>query len=413
MKESYLLSRTMVAVTLCALGAVTAQASAYKIPEQSTRSMALSAAYVAGADSADASYFNPANMSWVEGNALLEAGLTYIHLPKVEFRGTVAGTPADADSKTEDFLLPYFHYISPKVDRWRFGLSLTEPGGLSKKWYNDVQKMKAEEFSLKVIELNPTISYEISPELSVGAGIRGLYSDGKVKAYLANAYAENMTGDTFEVGYNLAISYRPQPETTLSVTYRSNVDLDLEGSATGFIAVGSPQLPYYDTNGGVSVPLPATLVLAAAHTFGDTRVEVLYERTYWSAYEKLDFHFDDATVDALFGAPIDKNWSDTNTFRIGVTHRYDEKWTLMAGYAYDETPIPEATLGFELPDADAHVFSAGAIMQVDEAFEVGFSILYDHKQERTIHAPPNENGINGTFKKGGAILTNVSIGYRF
>ncbi len=401
------------AVSALLFTAVAAKASAYKIPEQSTRSMALSAAYVAGADSADASYFNPANMSWVEANAVLEAGLTYIHLPRVEFRGTVAGRPADADSKTEDFLLPYFHYVSPKVGKWRFGLSLVEPGGLSKKWYEDVQKMKAEEFSLRVIEINPTISYEISPRLSIGAGLRGIYSDGKVKAYLEGAYAENMTGDTIEAGYNLALSFKPRPETVLSVTYRSKVDLNLEGSSTGFIAVGSPQLPYYDTPGGVTVPLPATLVLAAAHRFGDTRVEMLFERTYWSAYEKLDFYFDDPTVDALFGNPIDKNWSDTSTFRLGVTHYLDEKWTLMAGYAYDPTPIPERTLGFELPDADAHVFSCGAIMQIDKSMEAGFSILYDHKNERTVHAPPNENGIDGTFSKGGAILTNISLGYRF
>ncbi len=413
MNHSLNLSKTVSVAALSLVCAVSLQAAAYKIPEQSTRSMALGAAYVAGADSADASYFNPANMSWVEGNALLEAGLTYIHLPRVEFRGTVAGTPADADSKTEDFLLPYFHYVSPKVDKWRFGLSLVEPGGLSKKWYQDIQKMKAEEFSLKIIELNPTIYYEITPKLSVGVGLRGVYSDGKVKAYLANAYAENMTGDTFEYGYNLAISYRPQPDTTLSATYRSKLDLNLEGSSTGFVAVGSPQLPYYDTPGGVTVPLPATLAIAAAHDFGKTRVELVYERTWWSAYEKLDFYFNDPTVDALFGSPIDKKWTDTNTLRVGVTHRYSDKWTFMAGYAYDETPIPEATLGFELPDADAHIFSAGAIMQIDESFEAGFSMLYDHKNERNVQSPPNENGINGTFKKGGAILTNISIGYRF
>lgn len=413
MNHSPNLSKTVSVAALSLVCAVSLQAAAYKIPEQSTRSMALGAAYVAGADSADASYFNPANMSWVEGNALLEAGLTYIHLPRVEFRGTVAGTPADADSKTEDFLLPYFHYVSPKVDKWRFGLSLVEPGGLSKKWYQDIQKMKAEEFSLKIIELNPTISYEITPKLSVGGGLRGIYSDGKVKAYLANAYAENMTGDTFEYGYNLAISFKPQPGTTLSATYRSKVDLNLEGSSTGFVAVGSPQLPYYDTPGGVTVPLPATLAIAAAHDFGKTRVELVYERTWWSAYEKLDFYFNDPTVDALFGSPIDKKWTDTNTLRVGITHRYSDKWTFMAGYAYDPTPIPEATLGFELPDADAHIFSAGAIMQIDESFEAGFSMLYDHKNERNIQSPPNENGINGTFKKGGAILTNISIGYRF
>ncbi len=398
---------------LSALGATLAMASAYKLPEQSTRSMALSAAYVAGADSADASYFNPANMGWIEGNALVEAGLNYIHLPEIEFRGSVGGVPSDDNSKTEDFLIPYFHYLSSAHGAWRYGLSLVAPGGLSKRWTKPIQKMKAEEFTLKIFELNPSVSYTFSDTFSIGGGIRVLYADGKVKGYLKNAYAENMTGDTVEFGYNLALSYRPEPATTLSATYRSKVDLGLEGSSKGFVAIGSPQLPYYDTDGGVSVPLPATLALAAAHTFADTTVEIVYERTFWSSYEKLDFHFDDKTVDAIFGQPIDKDWKDTNTVRIGVTHRLNEKWTVMAGYAWDETPIPEKSLAFELPDADANIFSAGAIMQVNKDTEAGFAILYDHKSERDIHAPANENGIDGTFKKGGAVLANFSIGYRF
>jgi len=389
------------------------QASAYKIPEQSTRSMALSAAYVAGADSADASYFNPANMSWMSDHAQMEAGLTYIHLPSVAYRGSVADVPADDDSKTEDFLLPYVHYVSPKVDRWRFGFSLVEPGGLSKRWDGVIQRFTAEEFTLKVIELNPTVSYAITPTLSIGGGLRFIYSDGKVKAYREGMYAENMTGDTVETGYNVALSYKPTLETTLSVTYRSKVDINLEGHSTGFISIESNSLPYYDTPGGVSVPLPATLALAVAHNFGETRVEVVYERTYWSAYEKLDFHFDNPVVDGFFGKPIDKSWSDTNTFRIGLTHKFNEKWTGMAGYAYDETPIPEKTVGFELPDSDAHIFSLGAIMQVDKRLEVGYSLLYDQKSGRRVTTPPNENGIDGTFSKGGALLTNISIGYRF
>jgi len=346
-------------------------------------------------------------------NAQIEVGLTYIHLPSVAYRGSVAGVPANDDSKTEDFLLPYFHYVSPKVDRWRFGFSLVEPGGLSKRWNGVIQRSMAEEFTLKVIELNPTLSYAITPTLSIGGGLRFIYSDGKVKAYREGAYAENMTGDTVETGYNVALSYKPTLETTLSVAYRSKVDLNLEGSSTGFIALGPNPLPEYDTPGGVSVPLPATLALAVAHRFDKTRIEVVYERTYWSAYEKLDFHFDNPVVDALFGNPTDKSWSDTNTFRIGLTHTLNEKWTVMAGYAYDETPIPERTVGFELPDSDAHIFSLGAIMQVDESLEVGCSLLYDYKTDRTVQTPPNENGIDGTFSKGGAILTNISIGYRF
>ena len=42
----------------------TAYGSAFRIPEQSINSTALSGAYIANANGPDASYFNPANMSW-------------------------------------------------------------------------------------------------------------------------------------------------------------------------------------------------------------------------------------------------------------------------------------------------------------------------------------------------------------
>ena len=396
--------------------AVSVQASGYKIPEQSIRSMALSAAYVSGAEEADTSYYNPAKMGWLDERQRVEGALTVIHLPAIEFRGTVNGLPADDESKTEDFLVPTVHYVGPKFGNWRFGFSVTAPGGLSKRWDGAAQRAKAEEFTLAIIEANPTFSYTFNDRWSVGGGLRVVYTDGTVRAYAQDnhnnmLYAENMEGDSFDVGYNLAIAYRPQPQTVLSVTYRSNVDLTVEGSAKG--GVPAYGIAWYDTDADVEVPLPATLACAVSHDFGRVRVEAVYERTFWSEYEKLDFNFDDPGIEAVFGKPIDKKWNDTDTFRLGITWHVDERWDMLFGYAWDESPIPERTLGFELPDSDAQIFSVGSMIRIDDNWEAGFAMLYDKKKRRSVSTPPNENDIDGTFSDGGAYLATVGVGYRF
>jgi long-chain fatty acid transport protein len=403
-----------VAALMVAAGA---QASGYKLPEQSVRAMGKAGANVAGAYWADASYYNPANMGWVDGEQALEGALTFIYLPKIDFKGTVAGYPADASSKSEDFLVPTFHYVGPRFGQWRFGLSVTAPGGLSKRWDTQPQKSTAEEFTLAIVEMSPSVSYTFNEAWAVGAGVRVLYADGTVRAYAQDArgnllVAQNMEGDTIELGYNLALSYRPQPQTTLSVTYRSNIDMKVEGTAKG----GGPLSghAWFDTDADVTVPLPATLSIAAYHDFGRVAVELEYERAYWSEYSELDFNFDDPVVEAsVLGQPRDKSWKDSDTFRVGVTWHVDEKWDMLFGYAWDESPVPERTLGFELPDADAHVFSVGSVVRIDQHWEAGFGLLYDHKESRSVDGNENEGAIDGTFDKGGAYLATVSVGYRF
>ena len=60
--------------------------------------------------------------------------------------------------------------------------------------------------------------------------------------------------------------------------------------------------------------------------------------------------------------------------------------TLMGGFAYDETPVPEENIGFELPDSDAWIYSLGAQYKVNEKMDVGIAALYDYKESRTVQS---------------------------
>jgi len=398
---------------LLGLSAVTLSASGFRIPEQSLNSTALSAAYVAGANGADASYYNPANMVWNDDASEMELAMTYINLPKVKYDDT-RGAPYSAESKEENFYVPTFHYVSPAVGNWRFGLSMVAPGGLSKRWDNAYQMLKAEEFTLEVIEINPTVAYKVNDKFAIGFGLRGIYSSGVIKfkdeaGISGNAYKSEMEADSIDYGYNLALSYRPMENLTFSTTYRSKVDLTVAGDAKGWLV--HPTLGHiFDTKANTEVPLPAVWTVAAAYTMNKTTFEFVLDRTYWSAYKDLEFHFADAVVDgSSFGDPKPKNWKDVNAYRIGVTHKYSDSLKLMAGFTIDETPAPDETVGFELPDSDAYIYSAGMEYAINKDMKLGLAYLYSDKDERTV----NNGYVNGTFSNSSAHLVTASFKYKF
>ncbi|WP_263832312.1 OmpP1/FadL family transporter [Sulfurospirillum oryzae] len=407
------MKQTVRVATLLSLSAATLLASGYRIPEQSLNSVALSAAYVAGANGADASYYNPANMSFMENGAFTEVAMTYINLPKVKYTDAL-NSAYNGDSKEEQFLMPNLHYVSPMMGNWRYGLSITAPAGLSKRWDETFQKMSAEEFTLKVIEVNPTASYLVNDQFSVGFGLRGVYTSGKIKAFRAGSYENSMDADSIDFGYNLALSYKPIKELTLAATYRSKVNLTVDGDAqtTFYIPAATP------FNGGVKthIPLPASLALAAAYTIDKTTAEFVYERTYWSAYDSLDFQFDNATAEAsALGAVKPKNWKDVNAYRIGLSHQCTDNLKMMAGFAIDKSPTPDNTLGFELPDSDAKLYSVGFEYKLSQNLKVGLAYLYDIKEDRTV---TNRSGSNpaapyGTFTDSSAHLVTASFKYKF
>jgi long-chain fatty acid transport protein len=211
------------------------------------------------------------------------------------------------------------------------------------------------------------------------------------------------------------MTYKPTKDIILAVTYRSNIDLKEEGKANLYLGGVGQQ---YDAS--VTVPLPAALNIAISKTWHDKyTLEFNYERTYWSAYKELDFNYDRAIQAALiptFDDPLARNWKDTNTFRIGATIKVDDKFTAMFGFAIDETPVPDKTIGFELPDSDGKIFSMGLRYQYSERLSVGAAFLYDLKASRTIDTGVADNSIianGGTFDEGGAFLTTLGLSYEF
>ncbi len=396
-------------LTLLSLVAVgTLYAGGYKIPETSVNGAALSAANVAHSNGADAAYYNPANMIFMKDENNLEADLIMISLAPTNFKGSGSQSGDNIDAESEFFLIPSLNYVSPKLGNARVGLSVSVPGGLTKRWSDSPAKDKAEEFTLQVVEINPTVAFEVTETLAFAVGFRMIHSSGIVKS--TSVVSRDMEGDSFDVGYNLALAYKPLKELEIGVTYRSKVDLTQEGTAKLY-DVSSTTTPVYDGGSTVSVPLPAFFNIAVAYTLPtETTIEIVYEKNYWSAYNTLDFGYagDIGNLKPYFDDPIAKDWKDTNAYRVGVTQKL-ESVTLMAGAVLDETPVPDNRVSYELPDSDSLSVSFGVRYDLSPEVNLGVSALYSMRDDREV----DNDELEGTFSNSNVVIVSAGVGYKF
>ncbi|WP_084456474.1 OmpP1/FadL family transporter [Desulfogranum mediterraneum] len=400
-----------------------AHCSGFRIANQSAAAVGLAGAHVAYTPGADAAYYNPANLGLLSEGAQAEAGLTLLQLPAIDYSDRRSPL-LDGSSAEELFVLPLLHLVSPRYNELRFAFSLTAPFGLAKQWEQPYPRMSARDFSLQVFEANPTLCYSINQSLSVAGGLRLLYGRGKVENLVTNppgaeiaplsSLGRSLDGDGFDYGYNLAVSFQPNPGFRLATTYRSEVELELEGEALLQALAGSVSAARYRGGGSLAVPLPAVWAVAAAWTWEDLTVELVWDRTFWSVFKEIDTNFDQAITSpplAVFNLPLSKEWQDSDAFRLGIWYDWSDRLTTTLGIALEETPVPAETLGFELPDADALVYSLGIRYHYSQQLSIGLSYMYHHTKNRSLTNPGAAGiaGVDGTFSGGGAHALTLGL----
>lgn len=391
-----------------------AHSSGYLIPETSIGAMGKTSANFTGSESADTAYYNPAFMDRLSDQGQWELGAIYIHLDGVSFNGTVNKAPASAVSLSESKIAPFFHYVSPaRGDKTRFGVSLVAPAGLSKRWNTPIQMASAEEFSLEVAELKPSVSYRVTDRFTMAFAPRIIRSSGEVAfTHPAGLYKCRLKGDSVDYGYSIHAGWAASSVTDIGISYRSKVDMTIAGNASGTLTTAAG--PYaFNTHTEVTAVLPAVLNLGFGFTHGRNRWDIAFEREFWSSYKELDFNYTDAVIEKALGASRPKNWDDSTAIRLGLTRRIDEKLTLLGGLTWDGAAVPDSTMGFELPDSDAFAASIGCRYKYRQDMELGFAYIYDRKKSRTISSTVNINGIDGTFDGYDIHLLALSLRHSF
>lgn len=399
----------------------------FKVPEQSSDSVALLNSNVAASFGADAAYLNPANMMFLDDpRHQFETSLTYFQLDNVKYTHFNGKKYKSRKSKA---LVPTFHFVSPEyMSNLKFGLSLVVPAGMSMRWDEDLPKATSKKFDLKVMELNPSIAYRVTDSLAIGFGLRAVYTKGEATQDVVTMAplkaGQDIKGDGVNFGYNVAITYKPIERLSLAATYRSKVDMKLKGD-TDIYAPAHPMAIFpsghYKGNAKLNVPLPASLNLALSYEIKDTTLMFAYEKTYWSAWKELNFDYPDASAAhslnpffKAFDESKTRNWKNTSAYRFGIAHNATSKLRVMASVVFDEAASLSSTTSFDLPDTKATTYATGINYKVSDDLELAVGYFYQDRKKRDVkYYSSNPNYPNGTFEKGNAQAINLGVKYKF
>ena len=360
---------------------------------------AFAGAGVAGDDVSDM-FYNPAGMFLAEGRQF-QAGVSIID-SESDFSGSAAPFGGPGDDGGETGVVPNIYYVFPESGDLKYGISITAPFGLATEydsnWAGRYQGLRSE---LKTIDINPALAYRVNNQLSVGAGISLQYADAELTSarFLGVGVPDGknkVDGDNWDWGFNLGAVFAPSASTRFGIGFRSKVDQKVDGDLNVTSPTGATIL---SAGAEAEVTLPETVYLSAFHSL-NSKVDLMASArwTNWSRFEELRIKFDNGLPDAV----TPENWEDTWTLSIGANYHLNNQWTLRAGYAHDESPVPDEDRTVRIPDSDRDWFTLGASYSPNANLTVDFGYAHLSGDDASINettiiaAPPTSPAVIGS-----------------
>ena len=413
------MKRGFLTLFAAALVSGSAWASGYQVLLQSNRSTAMGNIGVGLRPDPSSINFNPGALAMMRENGV-QVGANLIY-SKIAYLPENSGTTY----YTENPVGTPFHLFAafgPEESNIKFGLGVYTPFGSSVEWEDKwAGRFSLTSLSLRAIFIQPTVSYRLSENFSIGGGI--IYSIGGVnlqrdiqEVYLQGddyAHAE-LNGDASGWGYNLGAYFQPSEKFSVGINYRSKINMKVdEGKATFTKSpLVSEDIIPSEANFTTELPLPSNLTLGVAFYPTDKlTLGVDVTRTGWGAYEALTFNYDKAVAGNRVTTAA-RNYETSYTYRIGAEYQLAETFRLRAGAYYDETPVQDGYLTAETPDANALGLTTGFGLNLGEKIVLDASVLYINKAQRDNVARPEVGNISGTYKSV-ALLPGVSFTYKF
>jgi long-chain fatty acid transport protein len=435
---------TAVAATMLALAGGYAHGAGFALQENS--GSGLGNAYAGGAAAAEDAatlWSNVAGMSKIKTNQIV--GAVNFIFPSFKFSDSgslpaVACPPTlcppaglfqplgnDGGDAGSLAVVPNFYLVVPLNPQWSFGLGVNAPFGLvteyDEGWIGRYQAIKSD---VKTININPAISWQVTPNIAIGAGanyqqVKATFTSqanyslayatglgqavalGVLPAATANAIAKqttgldahvNVNGDDWAWGWNVGILVDFDKNNRFGASWRSdikynvaaNVDFTLPSLPTLTPAALNPVAAAIQAqvnaspllaDGGVTseIKLPG---IANFSWFGhvapqwDLMADVQY--THWSTIKDLTFVRTNGSI--LQSTP--ENFKDSWRYSVGANYYYDNQWKLRAGVAYDQSPVQDVDRTARLPDNDRWWAALGAQYAYTPAlkFDIGAAYVW-------------------------------------
>ena len=419
MKMNKTLLSAAVAVGLLSTSTVT-QAAGFQLAEYSATGLGRAyAGEAAIADNAGSQWRNPALLTYLEGTQV-SVGAIYVD-PNIDIDGTSTSGGTSTPSNSSDFahsaVIPNF-YVSHKYnDKFALGFAAGTNYGMETDLGTDFGGANhGNEASVTTMELNLNAAYQVLESVSIGGGIRYIMAEGSFGATAASTLPvgttlKYMEGDDTAWGWQVGTAWQINENNRLGFTYKSEVDLTLEGHAKGFAF--NMANPNAHKPGSMDLALPATAELASFHQLTEkVAVHASVNWTNWSSFKELVADFPTESV------PIkEENWEDNYRFAIGTTYQMTPKLALRSGIAYDTSAVSEEHRTATIPETDRTWLSIGAGYQWSEqlTLDAGFTYILA-KDAKMVEDDASSAPFGGDFEgevTGSIWLVGIQANYRF
>lgn len=366
----------LVACLLLAL-ATTAMAGGFSIYEAGAKATGMGCAVTASVDDGSAMFYNIAGMSFMPGTV---ADLNVMPVaPIMKFGAAGYNEPSyQGETVSQSFIIPGVG-VTHNTGKLAFGVGLSAPFGLGVEWDNPDQfpgRFTSYDVDLATVYITPAVSYMVTPRLALAVGVDIAYQHIELNRRVGQNYGgDNQLYDVIDAKLEgssdlnvtpaFGMMYKPTPKLSLGVMYHHEKTMKYEGGTGTLTVLDSPLQDAvaalegeYDLS--TELGLPHMLSIGAGYQLTPRLYAELNAVHFgWSNFDELALTFDPDPSGSL-SSVIPEEYEDKWQFRLGLDYTVNDSWSLLAGYARDESPQPKASMGALLPDGSRNDFSFGA-----------------------------------------------------
>lgn len=346
---------------------VSAMAEGYQINTLSAKQLGMGHTGTALKLGSESMIFNPGALGFSDKTLDISGSVTGIKaVAEVEHEGNTY--------KTENGLsTPMAVNVAFKIyDNLQAGVAFYTPYGSAINWTNDWPgSVLNQKVNLKTYTIQPTISWRITPKLSVGVGMmltwgsvdldKALVSGQSIDQYLGmqgvpSAYgnatiaAINLTGTSqMALGANVGVMYDIDKKWTVGANFRTKMGMNVKA---GVAKVSYPtELPgsmgemlkeqfkhINEANFKASMPCPFVLNFGVSYKpIEKLTLAAEAQFTGWKTYKSLDIEFPEHLSD--FNQYIPKHYKNAWAYHLGAQYALTHRMDLRAGLMVDTSPV--------------------------------------------------------------------------
>lgn len=314
-----------------------------------------SAGSAAIAERASTAGTNPAGMTRLNQSEFM-AGFQPMYLDsKFDIESATYGT--DDGGQNGGFIpsasMYYVHNYSSDV---KLGLALGSYKGLGLDYGDSwAGRYFVTEAELLTFVINPSIAFKVNEQLSIGLGFDVLYSSlDQSMAFNNNPLGIRNTVDgkieledsDIGYGYNIGLLYEFSDRSRVGIQYRSEIDVEFEDILTlkGIFS----DYPGLSSNRGADIEMtsPQSFMFSGYHEL-DSKWALVGNLGWqnWSEFGKSEF----TLYNLSRNFKTDRNFDDTYHVALGGRYHYSDKWLVLAGVAYDTSPVSKSDRTLDMP----------------------------------------------------------------